>query len=150
MGFLQWSLRASEGTAVDLMVNISKKKHKQTKKKSLKKREKKRPGGGKQLPQTLLLPSPRSNVVYYEIITDVITTFFNSHMIKVYTYIWIYIFVCLCRYLDDYILSYRKLWCFPQCFENTCTHFNMTSSVWLRSESSGYRSKYVQKYMETF
>lgn len=35
----------------------------------------------------------QSDVVYYQIITDVITTFFNSHIIEVYTYIWIYICV---------------------------------------------------------
>lgn len=46
----------------------------------------------------------------------------------------IYIFVCLCRYLDDYILSYRKslmLTIFPACFENTSTHFKMAAiPVW--------------------
>lgn len=77
MGFPQWPLKA----AVDLMVNISKTK------KSLKKKKRARTWGGKQLPQALLLAPPGSSVVYYEIITDVITPFFNSHIIKVYTYI---------------------------------------------------------------
>lgn len=44
MGFLQWSLRASEGTAVDLMVNISK-KNTNKQKKALKKKRKKKTWG---------------------------------------------------------------------------------------------------------
>lgn len=63
-------------------------------------------------PRTVSTPF-QSSVVCYDIITDVIKTFFNSHIMKRYIPIYEYIFVCLCRYLDDYILSYRKLWCWP-------------------------------------
>ena len=42
--------------------------------------------------------------------------------------------MCLCRYLDDYILSYRKslmLTIFPACLENTSTHLKMAAiPVW--------------------
>ena len=42
--------------------------------------------------------------------------------------------MCLCRYLDDYILSYRKslmLTIFPACQENTSTHLKMAAiPVW--------------------
>ena len=42
--------------------------------------------------------------------------------------------MCWCRYLDDYILSYRKslmLTIFPACHENTSTHLKMAAiPVW--------------------